>query len=248
MLRFVLLMLASFNAMACHLTLRVPTEAYPPAFIKKQQGWSGHSVEMARVMLAKADCQLSILSMPFGRALKALERGNLDMMMHLTKTPQRDEIYSFIGPMAHETLLLFTRKNSLSIINTLSELEKNKLAIGAVRGIYYGNEFDTLYQQNNKFRQNIVLVGSIEQMLNMFMKQRTQGFLFSAFYGGERQQAFKKLAGIEMTTSVLWQQPIYFAFSRASVKAKDIIKLQQAFEQSLKHPLFKYALDDWVNK
>jgi polar amino acid transport system substrate-binding protein len=165
------------------------------------------------------------------------------MMMHLSKTPERSKDYYFIGPMAHETLLLFTRKKHRAAINTLIEIKQAKLDIGAVRGIYYGAEFKVLNQQSDNFRSHIVLASSFDQMLNMFVRQSTDGFLYSSFYGRERQQALAKLAGIEVSTVVLRKQPIYFAFSRASIKPPQLTKLQKAFEQSLEHPLFKYALE-----
>jgi len=64
------------TAFSEQLSVRVPTEAYPPFFIKTDAGqWRGLSIDLVEALLGEAGHKPVYTPLPFKRALKYLESG-----------------------------------------------------------------------------------------------------------------------------------------------------------------------------
>ena len=87
------LFLASTYTLSCELVVRVEDYAAQSHRDENQQ-WQGIDIERTKTLLNQAGCTYKF----WGRALKMLETGNLDMMMSVSKTTERSKYIHFIGP------------------------------------------------------------------------------------------------------------------------------------------------------
>ena len=218
-------------------------QSAPPAFVLQNKQWSGLSIELINLWLAKANCQPQFIELPFKRGLTYLQHGKVDVMLHLNHNPERAKHYYFIGPLAYENLTLFMREDSHHKIETLEQLVASKEPVAIQRGLFYGAQFKALLQNDKFFKQRVITVNHLDHLIATVERKRAVGFLFSTFYGFSHQQMLERLDASKITSVVLSQNPFYIALSKKSISLKQLQTLEQAFAQVKEHPKFRYARD-----
>ena len=242
-LLYLLLLALPQIAFSCQINTRVPLHSAPPAFVSQNNQWQGLSIELIKIWLNQAGCEAQFIGLPFKRGLTYLQQGKIDLMLHLNQTPERDKHFYFIGPIAYEKLTLFTRSDNQFEITSLPQLVASNEPIAIQRGLFYGAEFDSFYNSSEFFKQRVIKVNHIDQLVNTLKRKRTLGFLFSTFYGRSHQQILDKLDTNNIKTVVISQSPVYFALSKQSISAVQLKQLELAFEQVKSRPPFKHARD-----
>ena len=246
--RVLLLLLSLFGqAFACQLTVRVPTESAPPAFVKVNGQWQGMSAQVVETWLNKAGCKFEYRSLPFKRALNYLSVGNIDVMLHLSKSAQREKDYYFIGPMAYEQLIMYTLSETGNKINGLEDVVASKEPIATLRGLFYGKQFHALMENNHAFKQRVVTVDHLNQLVAMLERKRVIGFLFNSFYGRSHEKVLSSLIGIDSKIISLSKSPVYFGLSKKTISPNQLKLLELAFKQVKTHPKVRKALDYNLN-
>lgn len=239
-----LLLLSNFGqAFACQLTVRVPTDSAPPAFVKVNGQWQGMSVQIVETWLEKAGCKVQYRSLPFKRALSYLNAGDIDVMLHLSKNPQREKHYHFIGPMAYEQLMMYTLSDNGKNINSLKDVVASKEPIATLRGLFYGKEFYELMENNPAFKKRVIAVDHVSQLVALLERKRVIGFLFNSFYGRSHDKVSKLLTHIDSKAVLLSKSPVYFALSKKSISPNQLKLLELSFEQVKTHPKVRQVLE-----
>lgn len=238
-----LCLLLSKPLWACQLTVRVPLESAPPAFILENGQWHGLSPQMVELWLAKTGCQAHYRSLPFKRALNYLSAGKIDVMFHLSKNKAREQDYYFIGPMAYEELIMFTLNNTEVNIDSLADVATIKEPIATLRGIFYGKEFNDLVNNDVAFKKRVIAVDHVNQLAAMLERKRIIGFLFNSFYGRTHEQVTRQLKGVDNRIILLSKSPVYFALSKKSISLMQYEQLKLAFEQVKTHPKVRKILE-----
>ena len=118
-----------------------------PYYSRNAEGeWGGMNVELARALANRAGLSLKPLKYPWNRSLMSLENGQLDMMVELSRTPERERFTHFLGVSFHEQLVLIVRSDQAEELRK-SLLQLDDLARpGYLRGIrgkvFYSEEFN----------------------------------------------------------------------------------------------------------
>lgn len=108
------------------------TENLAPLNYLGDSGPEGFSVDLLRLMTAHAGLRLELQVMPWQRALQAAEAQPRSVLFSLTRTPEREPLYQWVGPIAQRRILIYRLASRTDLAMTqLSELGNAR--IGVVR-------------------------------------------------------------------------------------------------------------------
>ena len=120
--------------------LRIITEAYPPYnFVDKNNTVTGQSTEIVQAILEKTGTQAAIEVMPLSEGLALAQKGPKVVIYSLNRTPQREELFKWVGPIGNYEQAFYVKVSSptgIMLYNTLDKLEdaKNVEKIGVYKG------------------------------------------------------------------------------------------------------------------
>lgn len=109
------------------------TENLPPLNYQDESGAAqGFSVELLRLMARAAGLSLELQVMPWQRTVQMAEAEPASVLFSLTRTPEREAQFQWVGPIAQRRILIYklARRSDLKL-NQLSDL--GSLRIGVVR-------------------------------------------------------------------------------------------------------------------
>lgn len=125
--------------------IRVRVIEFPPFYYTDANKWTGLEVELANALIYEAGYTPEYVSLPWSRALKAIEVGDSDLMMNLVKTHEREEYMNFIGPIrASRMTLVVHEEYENEVIENIEDLftvsEALGIPIGLQRDVKYPAE------------------------------------------------------------------------------------------------------------
>jgi polar amino acid transport system substrate-binding protein len=233
-------LIITIDANACTLTIGV-TKSFPPYHIQKTDGsWHGISIDIARSLVNDVNCQLKVRELPWIRAIKLLEHGEIHLMSNYTRDKERGKFSSFIGPH-HIERIVFIADNETSIkVNHISMLSEFNGLIGITRGNSLGKEFDKeilakdnvsgklVYIKDNVKRHQMLFSGRIDAMFDDEL---------SAIYLLDKYQKANKKFKIRFS---LKGNPVYFGISVKGIEPT----LQKKLNTSWLKLTNSHTLDD----
>jgi ABC-type amino acid transport substrate-binding protein len=115
--------------------LRIVTEVYPPYnFVDKNNTVTGQSTEIVRAILEKTGMQANIEVMPLSQGLALAEKGPKVVIYSLNRTPQREKLFKWVGPIGYYEQAFYAKKGSTVAVSQLEDAKKvNKI------GVYKGD-------------------------------------------------------------------------------------------------------------
>ncbi|HEY8881602.1 MAG TPA: transporter substrate-binding domain-containing protein [Roseateles sp.] len=123
---------APLGAAAADELLLGVTENLPPLNYLDDGSAQGFSVELLRLMAAHAGVRLELQVLPWLRALQVAEATPQSALFSLTRTPEREAQFQWVGPIAQRRILLYKLASRADLTLTqLSELGSSR--IGVVR-------------------------------------------------------------------------------------------------------------------
>jgi polar amino acid transport system substrate-binding protein len=165
---FVGLLVLGVSAQACTKRLRWSDD--PPYSQRQADGTvSGLAVELNRLVLHRMGCDVSLVEMPFARALTELRTGGLDILDGMYPLPERAEYAHFSQPQLRSRNLVYVRAadQGKAAGRSLRELFDAGWTVGAQVGVVYGPAY-TVLQHDPRFPERVQLVprrASLWQML-----------------------------------------------------------------------------------
>ncbi|MFG6430048.1 substrate-binding periplasmic protein [Roseateles sp. LYH14W] len=108
------------------------TENLPPLNYQDDQGPQGFSVELLRLMAAQAGLNLELQVLPWARAVQMAEASANSVLFSLTRTPEREAQFQWVGPIARRRILIY-RLASRSDLQLQHLDELGGARIGVVR-------------------------------------------------------------------------------------------------------------------
>jgi polar amino acid transport system substrate-binding protein len=236
------------SGFTCELTVRVNEDPYPPFFMKDESGeWSGLSTELAEALLEEAGCNPVYMPLPFKRGLEYLENGKLNMMLNMTPTEERKVYTHFIGPQLDETIILVVRKDSDFTINSFEDFKKLPKAVGIERGRFYGEDFEAK-RADKVFEEKIEITNSMESNEKKLDLGRISGFLgygYNVFRRFRTEPLYQNFTVHPFTVAQDW---VYFGFSKKSVSAEMLRRLQEAYDRAEQKGVFEQIRQGYVSK
>lgn len=108
------------------------TENLPPLNYLDESGPQGFSVELLRLMSAGVGLPLELQVLPWQRAMQQAESQPGSVLFSLTRTPEREAQFQWVGPIAPRRVLLYRLASRTEL--KLSQLDELGTArIGVVR-------------------------------------------------------------------------------------------------------------------
>jgi polar amino acid transport system substrate-binding protein len=108
------------------------TENLPPLNYQDEGGAQGFAVELLRLMAAGAGLRLEVEVMPWLRSMQRAEAEPRSVLFSLTRTPEREAQFRWVGPIAQRRILLYRLASRPEL--RLARLEDlGTMKIGVVR-------------------------------------------------------------------------------------------------------------------
>lgn len=115
--------------------LRIVTEVYPPYnFVDADKNVTGQSTEIVQAILQKVGTQADIEVMPLADGLSLAQKGPGVVIYSLNRTPQREGLFKWVGPIGHYEQSFYAKKGSSVKLSKLEDAQK----VGKV-GVYKGD-------------------------------------------------------------------------------------------------------------
>lgn len=177
-----------------------------------------------------AGCHLRVVGSPWPRSLALLKQGQIDLMLTMSFTEQREQFADFIGIHYLEESVLVLHKDYLSQVHSLTDIALLPGQIGVLRDAYYGEAFAKL-AQDKQIQPYLLYANSLTQKLNMLKKQRVLGMIEDKTQYLEWSQRDPMLAARYQIAFTLHRAPVYIVASRIGVSAPIRQKLRLAWQQ-----------------
>lgn len=234
-----ILFLSSCSLFACDLTVRL--EEYSAQSQIKHNKWQGLDVELTQLLLDEAKCRYTFEALPWGRSLKLLADGQIDMMLTVSKTPERTAYAHFIGPQRQETLV-FASKQMNNEVSSFDKLFALPLPFAVQRGAFYGEAFEHALNRDPSRKQQVIFVTDNQSKVALLKSNRISGYLEAKLNIIFEMEHVDELADLQIHPLVVNQAPVYYAFSKKSVSKRTLIKLSEAYYRLKKQNKFKKLL------
>jgi polar amino acid transport system substrate-binding protein len=217
----------SCNVFSCNLTVRL--EQYTPQGEKlSDKSWAGIDYQLTEKLLSTVGCSFKIIEMPWARSLEALAFGEIDMMLNVTKTVEREKDYYFVGPFRTESIVLATKENSKITLNKMEDILSFDKPIAVQRKGFYGETIKR-FIDNPRNKAHFIQVTDNESKIALLRLGRIAGFLEEKSNLVMGNSATPRFEGIWYDPLIIHQSPIYYAFSKKSVDSVLLKKLNTAF-------------------
>jgi len=113
---------------------RIITEVYPPYnFVDKNNNVTGQSTEIVQAILEKTGMQANIEGMPLSQGLALAEKGPGVLIYSLNRTPQRENLFKWVGPIGYYEQAFYAKKGSTVVVSQLEDAKK-VTKIGVYKG------------------------------------------------------------------------------------------------------------------
>ncbi len=115
---------------------------YPPYYYEEDGSYTGFCIEAINAVAEQLDIKVQYSAYPWKRMILSAQKGEVDAVMPLFKTDEREKYLIFDGlELAPETNNFFVSKESkISFNDSLDDLTSYR--IGVVEGYSYGSRFD----------------------------------------------------------------------------------------------------------
>lgn len=219
----------------CEISMRA--HVFPPLAIKNNQQWSGIDIDYANILINAVGCKLKIVEAPWLRGLKLLEHGEIDLMVNVTKSVEREKYFYFVGPQRIEYIKLVSKKGGLPLIKTWQQLEALDAVIMRQRGSYLGEKFEQVLNKNAPLREKLVELAHNKTRLELLESGKIDAFLVDEMFLKGLPNKLKNR--LEIHPLVINSNPVFYAFSKASITEARILEFRNAFEMIAKTSDFK---------
>ncbi|WP_108651824.1 substrate-binding periplasmic protein [Dongshaea marina] len=224
--------------------LSIYTEESPPgSFITPDGKLSGISVEIVR-MIQKELGDISPIQLVLWKdGYYKLETQPDTMLFSTTRTPEREKLFHWVGPLFEVQWLLIAQKSAGLKINSLEDAKK-LTKIGT-----YHDDAREKFLIRSGFK-NLYSVKKAKQLPMLLHRGRIDAFvstnlgvsnIWSKFYFA------KNPSDIFETIFTFKTYSLYMAFSKTT-NPKIINNWQRAFDKLLKQGEIKQIRDKWFNK
>lgn len=124
------LSLLTSNSSSQAQTLQIYTQAWPPYSYEHQGKLTGYSTELLKAVLLEAAVDANYTTLSWRRAYQQASTQANTLLYTTTRTPEREDLFEWIGPIGVRKLWLFKLKDRTDIqIKGVNDLKKYKVSI-----------------------------------------------------------------------------------------------------------------------
>lgn len=219
---------------ACVVSLRWDND--PPYSMQLADGAIvGIAVDSARSVLHELGCEVRMVRLPWGRALRELEQGRLDVLSGAFRKPEREVYAYFSGVVAvpsRNILFMSRQANDRWPVSELLQLRETSFRLGAQIGVAYGEDYQTLIQVP-AFRERMAFSASRTSLWRMLGKGRLDGVIANEYTGQQELVALGLSEVIGATPVVVSSEGAEVAFSKKSVSPEFVQRYAAALRRQI---------------
>lgn len=218
----------------------VMTENYPPFnYENKNEKVTGMTTDIVREIMKSNGEEYEIRLMPWARAYKQIINKPNKILFSMTRTPQREYLFKWVGPIANNSFVFYARSDSKITINSLEDAKDEKYKVGTyldgANEIYLkSQDFYNIYSVPNDLLNIKKLV---KGRIDLWAAGETQG-LYKAKQLKIDPKKLKKVFKIKDTQ-------LYIAFSRTTPNSI-INQWQKELDKMKKDGRYKKIVDKYL--
>lgn len=209
-------------------TLKVPIIESQYKSNDQAVGLAQLNQDLLRLFAASANCELRLIKLPWSRAIAQLRSGELDLMMTMSKSVEREQYADFIGSHYIEEVILILHNDYLSLVRKLSDISDLPGQVAVLRNGFYGEMFDHL-QTNSKFREKLLYTNNVPQKLSLLEHRRIVGLVEERTQYQLWAKHHPELSRHLTEHLVVNRNPVYFAASRKGVSQQQRDHLRRSW-------------------
>ncbi|QZA77622.1 transporter substrate-binding domain-containing protein [Deefgea tanakiae] len=142
--------LISVPALGCSKPMKMTIEQWPPyIYTDAKNQAAGLDIEIAKAIFKEAGCILEIgAEVPRKRRQYMFSKGEIDVMLAASKTPEREAFSYFSSPYRNESVSLFTSPKKLEkyqSIDSFGSILKQRITLLAPNAGWYGDDYKSHY-------------------------------------------------------------------------------------------------------
>lgn len=181
----------------------------PNEFMGEDGKPTGFHIDLIQMAAKQLNVNVEFVSMPWKRALKTIEQGNVDAISYTIFSPERTSylIYDEDNAISiGSTRFAYLKGNDFDYDGTLESVKDRK--IGVIRGYSYGKKFD-----RNKLN-NLVNVNTEEQLLLMLLEKRVDLILVNIDHLKYKYSHWPEFSSVTSMDIASDSYDIFLAFSK----------------------------------
>lgn len=213
-----ILLLPALAFAECEKTLRWDDD--PPFSMQAEDGTVvGIDIDINRAVLERLGCRAALRKLPWGRALKELENGRLDILSGAFRRPEREVYAHFSGvflPPSRNILFMHVQALERWPFERLAELQHSEFRLGAQIDASYGEEYQQL-MADPAFAARVVMVPNRSSLWQMVGKGRIDGLIADEYTAAYEIRQLGLDAQIKPSAVVVSSAAAEVAFSKRSV-------------------------------
>ncbi len=202
-------------------TIAFNTEEYPPYNYEDDAGRiTGSSTELLRTALNAAELDADFRLLPWARALTEAQLRERHCVYSTTRTPERESLFTWVGPLTSSTWAAFTLENADIEADSLDDL--TDLRVGSFREDAVGQ-----YAAD----QGVPIVVASAERENV---GRLRAGLIDAWVTGEETARFlAEEAGLSLRRLFVFNEVDLYLACHPSVPDQFIARLQASLDRTL---------------
>jgi polar amino acid transport system substrate-binding protein len=228
-------LLQAATAPACELRMRWADD--PPYSMRLPDGQvGGLMVDLVSQTLARLGCKVTLVELPWARALLELEAGRLEVLSGALRRPEREAYAHFAEPRYRSPNLLFAHAEALALVGgatRLPEVMRGEFRLGAQIGVSYGPDFVKL-SADPAFTARLVQASARRNLWQMLALRRVDGVIADEATARYELAALGLSGVVRRTGVVVSDEPSTVMFSRRSVSVEFVERYNRASEALLK--------------
>ena len=178
--------------------------------------WYDLHQRILHLLTDEAGCTLTVVGSPWSRSLNLLKSGEIDLMLTVSYTDERNQFAEFLGVHYMEESVLVIDKQYASRIRKLTDISLLPGFVGVLRDAYYGEEFEQV-KRDPSFVQYLLYANTLTQKLNLLKRQRVLGSVEDKSQFIEWSRQYPELAQRYQIVRTLHSAPVYIVASRQGV-------------------------------
>jgi polar amino acid transport system substrate-binding protein len=192
----------------------------------------GVSVDIARLILGKMNCELTLVEMPWARALLSLQSGDIDIVSGAYNTADRREYAHFSTQANYSPNILYIREADKDIwhLNSLEEIIPTTFRLGVQINVTYSHEYDAL-RTRPEFEAHLHENSSRNALWHMLNLNRVDGVIADKFTGAIELKKLGMIDKIIATPLIISNAPSYFAFSKKTTQLEFVAAFDEIFSR-----------------
>lgn len=192
---------------------------------------SGIEIKTAQAALLQLNCTIAFAEMPFARAIKELENGEVDIISGAFATDNRRIFahYSSVEFQSPNVLFLRTEDIAKFPLTGLSDISKYQLRLGGQLGVTYSSEYSRL-KSDPDFSNLLNLTSNRKALWKMLELNRIDAVIADLGTGNAEIKHMGLQNRISASQLVVSTQPAFYIFSKKTTDIQFVHSFDKALE------------------